>query len=243
MRPHAPQALEVTPPTTVRRCRRCGEAAVVVVEPLGGAHARWVCQSCGQALRTVPVSGRLVPAVASGGVLVVLIPAATLLRVLSTGDVRLVAVALLSAVVGLALVTWTTAPLSAQARSPVVPEAESPPLRFTSPGRRCDCGAEAPVVSAKVVRTKLGRAGTESTHACRHCDRTFAVPDLGALVLHGALVTGGIAGLALVPLLARDMGWLVLLPALLMGLPGLVGAVRLALGLRARQRHPRMPVQ
>ncbi|MCB9678116.1 MAG: hypothetical protein H6737_23650 [Alphaproteobacteria bacterium] len=247
----------------IRRCARCGEPAVVVVR-------RWErravfglvstgrtgrldlrCQSCGAAVSIwdSPVQRAMlgVASVQAGlvGVFLLVLAGEAVREGLSPW------VALGFAYVG-ALVTGLSAFAShhfytswqAPRRSPVVPIARVPAMRFPEPepARRCTCGGLAPATAVKARAVTLVPAGVDTTHTCSSCQRSFTVPDDVSLGFFG------VAGAILTPLLGvvavHPPGEAALTDANTLFLLGVIGFFVLlawgflALGVRNRSRHP-----
>lgn len=193
----------------VRKCARCGHPTLVAVQELdrarsvygiplgserGGGGLSWVCQSCGSGfthLPPAPVAYLLVPL----GLMFGLIGGIVALAGLSALNPWLLALGLGVVAGGSGLVANALWPGFLLWRSPLVPGASAPEIRWRSSElpRRCRCGAPAECVEVTVNRTNGVHTGTERVYACA-CGKRFTVESgLGVALLFGVgLFLGGI---------------------------------------------------
>lgn len=146
--------------TEVRRCAKCGEAAVLLVTEWH--HTFWGvstqqstrdfrCHGCGAKFSLVPRSRSIVFIVMG----------------LIMG----------CAVFPLGFSIWGWLELQREKKNPVVPGASLPRLRYRDgpPVRRCDCGHEA--VITKVTKESINGlpTGIEYQYRCEQCQRGFII--------------------------------------------------------------------
>ena len=171
--------------TEVRRCARCGEAALVCVRvqqvreilTATGWHD-WRCQSCGASVRLYPESGiRRLRWIAVPMFFTVFLPIWYLIRAHKLSQ------------------AWRQSPIASGARYPII--------RFPhrTEERRCRrCGGVVKPSEMSQQRTPAGSPlGVKSRYACTACNRTYEIESIGGNILNvvGGLLfgAGGLWGL------------------------------------------------
>lgn len=157
------------PPSEIRRCARCGEAAAICVTEwqhatmglkTGSSTRDFACQRCGAAFSLDPKRELWV-----WGVM------AALLSCTCIGAIHPAAVTV-----------WKAWPYL---KNPIVPGAEAPVIRYRPgiPARRCaKCGGTAPCVKVTRRRTNGIPTGTDFEYTCRGCGRRFTTVSAGSHV-------------------------------------------------------------
>jgi DNA-directed RNA polymerase subunit RPC12/RpoP len=247
---------------TVRRCRRCGEPTVIVINrwegrrlfrllPTGrAARTDHRCQTCGAAFSLQPylllrfavgsfvgVQLTLTGVIGSVGACVALFTqgpvVALLLAVLAAGTLGL----------GLLVARFVAGPQVQAWLNPLVPGAVMPELHLGPPEdrRTCSCGHPARCMRVTAHTTNGLPTGTDRTYACDACGTQFEVPDGWAVVFR----TGATAFLgtilvvlaSLTPL--RELTGSDITCLAVLGLGTLGGCFLATLGLVQLLRHPR----
>lgn len=204
----------------------------------------WACQSCGTPLRTRPRWARIVVGVMVLPWLLVCAPMGATLSFLDGGHWRTLVLGLAVGALGLVAAPLVAAPFLTVARSPIVPGADLPPMRFdgAEPGRRCSCGETATCIGVHEGRVKGIKAGTLRAYACEACGRQFDVDDglgMATSFLAGtAFLVIAVSGL----LLGAVGSWLAVLGLLGAGALGLASTTVAVWRFANLVRHPVVPL-
>jgi len=245
---------------SVRRCQRCNEPAVIIVNrwetrllgvlPLhNSAQTDHQCQSCGArfTLRHPLLLFFLVGALSGGSLvgmgMLSMVGAVIALFVQGPAEAAvLVVVGSMSIAFGAACLYYAAGSQVIAWLNPLVPGATMPeqqqgPLQAA---RACSCGAPAQPVSQRLFTSMRLPIGATFTYLCGVCNREFTVPNRLAVVVRFAMAWFlGASFLLLASLLPfeelrGDHFFVLGVLALGSGLGGLLGA----LGIVKRVRHP-----
>ncbi len=237
-------------PPTVRRCAKCGEAAMLsarlwketaLLGLVETGHVRredFVCQRCGAVFALRPTGKRLLLAAMFGvpmGCMGIMGLIGGLIAGLAEGNFGGIVLGLILLPLAAGVTRWILDPWVKLRRHPVVEGAPVPEVRFrlTEAPRRCSCGVPAPVTG--IVKDTLG---LERTHTCPVCQSQFTVDNALGSVMTTAVSAGVLALGAFLLTTAPGEGavaWVISGGVALLGVGGLtVAAVRLI----NRLRHP-----
>jgi DNA-directed RNA polymerase subunit RPC12/RpoP len=187
MYPSSAQASEV------RRCARCQEAAVVLIQDwqhtvssiaTGQSTRDYQCQACGARFRIRP----------------------RLERILGLG----IGIMAGLTVIGIPLFVMYWRRYRMETRLPVVPDAPAPEIRYPSgpPLRRCAaCGAPAKVFSITRHTHNGLPSGTDYAYRCSGCQRELKVQSVWGIVLGGLIAILVAVGAWAFLAFATSPGW------------------------------------